>query len=80
MSRKEMLIAREGKRPGLRGKINAFCIHCIYDEGNGGGTWRGQVEACTAPTCPLYSVRPVSESNGVKNSLAGPSVEIESNE
>jgi hypothetical protein len=44
----------------LRGAINAFCKHCIYDpvqEGN----WRQQVTACTSKKCPLYPVRPKSE-------------------
>jgi hypothetical protein len=55
--RRSMLIAREGGKAGLRGKINAKCIECIYDPSSGGGTWREQVWACTAPSCPLYSVR-----------------------
>lgn len=43
----------------LRKAINDKCRECIYDE-RGGGTWRQQVEACTAFKCPLYPVRPVS--------------------
>lgn len=43
----------------LRKAINTKCKECIYDE-NGKGTWRQQVEACTAYECPLYPVRPVS--------------------
>jgi len=43
----------------LRKAINNKCKECIYDE-KGGGTWRQQVEACTATKCPLYPVRPVS--------------------
>ena len=58
--RQKALIARESAKSGLRGKINAKCIECVYDEGGGGGTWREQVEACTAISCPLFSVRPVS--------------------
>jgi len=45
----------------LRAAINAKCKECIYDPIAGKGTWRQQVEACTAPTCPLYSVRPTSK-------------------
>ena len=55
------LIDREKAKPGFRARINAMCISCIYDDAGGaGGTWRQQVEACTAPSCPLFDVRPVS--------------------
>ena len=64
--RRQTLIDREMAKPGLRGKINAKCIECIFDPEGGGGTWREQVEACTAPSCPLFSVRPVSEGLRVK--------------
>ena len=40
--------------------INAMCRGCIYDK-HEAGTWRQQVEACTAPKCPLYPYRPVSK-------------------
>ena len=59
--RRAILIRREGGKAGLRGKINAMCISCLYDEGSGGGTWKQQVEACTSPACPLYPVRAKSE-------------------
>lgn len=62
--RRNALIAREMAKPGLRGRINAFCIHCIFDPEGGGGSWRQQVEACTAPACPLYDVRPTSGQEG----------------
>lgn len=85
MSRRDALTARESAKSGLRGKINAFCISCIYEEGGGGGNWREQVEACTAPKCPLFPVRPVSSGTGrvspendylsVKNGLPGPATE-----
>jgi hypothetical protein len=39
--------------------IDAFCKACIYDRGTP-GTWRQQVEACTAPKCPLFAYRPKS--------------------
>jgi hypothetical protein len=58
--RQQKLIAQESRRSGLRGKINAKCVECVYDDIGGGGTWREQVEACTAVSCPLFSVRPVS--------------------
>jgi hypothetical protein len=60
-TRRAALLAREGKQPGLRGKINAMCIYCIYDPIGGGGNWRQQVGACTGKECPLYSVRPQSK-------------------
>lgn len=59
--RRDELIARQVSKPGLRGRINAMCIHCIVEPGSGGGSWRQQVHACTAPSCPLYDVRPKSE-------------------
>lgn len=46
----------------LRKAINDKCKECIYDPGSGQGTWRQQVEACTSYSCPLYPVRPKSES------------------
>lgn len=47
----------KGTRPPLRGFINLFCKECIYDS-YARGTWRMQVEICTARNCPLYTVRP----------------------
>lgn len=46
----------------LRAAINAKCRECIYDPLSGKGTWRQQVEACTSYGCPLYPVRPLSQS------------------
>ncbi len=54
--------AKRGKTPKLRARINAMCKDCIYDPHGGTGTWRQQVEACTSPACPLYPVRPISDS------------------
>lgn len=49
------------KRPGSRkSAIDAFCRYCLYDPG-AAGTWRQQVDACTALDCPLYSFRPRSK-------------------
>ena len=45
----------------LTQRIKAKCTECIYDEfdtGNGGVL--AQIEACTAKTCPLYEVRPLT--------------------
>lgn len=43
----------------LRKAVNAKCRECIYDP-HEAGTWRQQIAACTALTCPLYAVRPTS--------------------
>lgn len=51
----------------LRAAVNAMCKSCIYDPIGGGGTWRQQVEACTASRCPLYPVRPKSAGNGAED-------------
>jgi hypothetical protein len=44
----------------LRGAINAFCRHCLYDS-HQPGAWRQQITACTSYKCPLYPVRPTSK-------------------
>lgn len=41
--------AFEGK--SLRAAVNAFCRECV-------GFEPGEVERCTAPACPLFTVRP----------------------
>lgn len=50
------LIEKQARKPGLRGKIDAKCVECIYDPAQEGG-WRQQVEKCASASCPLYSVR-----------------------
>ena len=69
MSRRIELIKEQSQKPGLRGKINAKCIECIYDEQPGNGKWRQQVEACTCYACPLYDVRPKSYADGDDNDV-----------
>lgn len=54
---RKKIIDRESKKPGLKGKTRAFCCHCIFDPYQR-GSWLKQVENCTSPHCPLYSVRP----------------------
>jgi len=44
-------------KPGLRGKIDAMCVYCIYDPIGGKGGWRMQVSACTSKVCPLWPIR-----------------------
>ena len=47
------------RKAGLRGKIEAKCIECIYDPYQQ-GTWRFQVENCTSPDRSLYEARPTT--------------------
>jgi len=49
----------KARKIGLRAAINLACRQCIYDP-HAMGAWRQQVEACTAPDCGLYPVRPRS--------------------
>lgn len=53
------LVVKLAKKPGLRGKLDAKCVECIYDP-QSEGTWRKQVENCTSPSCPLFHSRPTS--------------------
>jgi len=54
---KNEMIVKMVSKPGLRGKIDAKCVECIYDPLDV-GTWRQQVARCTSYTCPLRPVRP----------------------
>ncbi len=56
-SLREKIVKRESSKPGYKGKVRAFCCHCIFDPYQS-GTWLQQVEECTSLDCPLYSVRP----------------------
>jgi hypothetical protein len=47
-------------RKSLRQSINEKWRECIYAP-YAVGTWRKQVDECTSPSCPLYSVRPTAE-------------------
>lgn len=58
---KTRLLNRLIEQPGLRGRVNAKCVECIYDPHMGNGTWRQQVEDCTSLRCPLWEIRPKSE-------------------
>jgi len=48
-------------KKSLRGAINAHCKGCVYDS-NAPGTWLAQVSLCPVTECPLYEVRPTTES------------------
>jgi hypothetical protein len=52
-----------------RAAINAFCKACIYDRG-APGTWRAQVEGCTAQDCPLFAHRPTTTVRGSVRAVA----------
>jgi hypothetical protein len=56
----------------LRKAINAKCKDCIYDPLSGLGHWRQQVEACTAKSCPLWPVRPLSSGTSPKEANLAP--------
>ena len=56
---RDRIIKRESKKAGYKGKIRAFCCHCIFDAYQT-GSWLEQVENCTSLNCPLYSVRPTT--------------------
>ncbi len=62
----------------LRKAINDKCRECIYDPIGGRGNWRQQVEACTSPACPLFSVRPTSKaSKDDSEAELGPETRVE---
>jgi hypothetical protein len=48
-----VILSRSG---GLRSRVNAHCVNCIYDEHIPGG-WRQQVQACTVTACALWDSR-----------------------
>ena len=51
----------------LRKAIDAKCRECIHDPKGGGGSWREQVEACTAEAwCALWPVRPLTDATRKK--------------
>ena len=55
-ARKDELIARHKAKSGLRGRIDANCIDCVYDPG-APGNWRKQVQECAVDSCPLWDIR-----------------------
>lgn len=67
MDFRQKVIDREMSKPGLRGRINAFCASCIYDPASGTGGWLQQVTICTSYKCPLYDVRPQTTADTPEN-------------
>jgi hypothetical protein len=61
-STKNVLIERMVSKPGLRGKVDAKCMECIYDP-YAKGSWRKQVAECTSLSCPLFAIRSKSITN-----------------
>ena len=59
--RKKKELREKGLLPTPMAAIRAKCKDCIYDEKNV-GTWRQQVQGCTSTDCPLYPLRPLSQS------------------
>ncbi|MCG8608923.1 MAG: hypothetical protein MI864_00165 [Pseudomonadales bacterium] len=55
-SYQQALIESRLKKPGLRCRVDAKCIECIYDPAQR-GTWVAQIRNCTSISCPLYDVR-----------------------
>ena len=56
------------KKLPLRKLIDLMCQDCSYDNLDV-GTWRQQVERCTATGCPLYKARPrrIKQTKGAHN-------------
>lgn len=49
-------------KKSLRSAINAYCFSCGYDPlDKGSGNWRQQIQKCSAESCELWEVRPVSK-------------------
>ena len=58
------IVKKQLSTSGLRGRVNAFCVTCTFDDLQP-GTWKQQIEACTVKSCPLWDVRPCSKSNSL---------------
>ena len=49
-------------KKSLRSAINAYCFSCGYDPlDKGSGNWRQQIQKCSAESCELWEVRPISK-------------------
>jgi len=46
------------KKPSAQKAINEMCFRCLHDP-LAAGRPRAQVAACTAPSCPLFHLRPL---------------------
>ena len=59
------------KKDGLRARINAKCVECVYSPDEP-GYWGKQVQACTSTDCPLHPVRHGAEKVQEGANLASP--------
>ena len=61
---KTAIIASQKAAGGLRGRINANCVDCTYDN-LAPGNWKQQVQACTIKSCSFWDIRPRSKSKSL---------------
>ena len=67
MSRgKNSIIERLLTKRGLRARVDAHCVSCVYDD-LVPGTWRQQVEQCTVISCPIWDTRTKSRKSPQKS-------------
>lgn len=50
------------QKPGIRARVNAHCVSCIYDS-LVEGSWRQQVSLCTVTSCPIWDIRANTRAN-----------------
>ena len=65
---KTKLIETVLQKSGLRARIDANCIACIYDDLSP-GTWRQQVENCSVSDCAIWAVRAKSRRSGANSDV-----------
>ena len=53
---KDQIISRLLLKPGIRPRVDAHCVQCIYDE-QAIGTYKQQVWGCLVDQCVFHSVR-----------------------
>ena len=58
---REIIAKLMSGRPGMRARVNAKCVDCIYDPLLP-GNWKQQVHACEDDLCPLWEIRAKSAS------------------
>lgn len=63
----------------LKKHIEQHCKNCTYDK-LVEGTWRAQVEACSAKTCALWPVRPMTMETVNQNRHSGKVIPIRTQE
>lgn len=54
--RVDELVEKLSSKPGLRARIDAFCVECKFNP-DVAIPWRVQVEGCPIAGCPLHNVR-----------------------